>query len=116
MFVGLSSKAEQLGQLGNVLSSFGDKFSSIGQTLTNGLTRPIMNFGTKAAETFFSFEQRIRKVNATFGGASEDMNSQFEKLSESARKYGRETEWTAEQVGEAYEYMAMALNIRSVRR
>lgn len=108
MFVGLNNKAEQLTSLGNVMSSFGSQVKDLGATLTYGLSVPLVGFGAKATETFVSFEERIRKVNAVFGGSAEGMGKQFDTLSETARKFGRETEWTAEQVGEAYEYMATA--------
>ena len=108
MFTGLNGTAQQLDSLGNALTGIGDRFRNVGQTLTYGLSLPIATFGASATNTFLGFEERIRKVNATFGGASDKMAQQFDYLSETSRKFGRETEWTAEQVGEAYEYMAMA--------
>lgn len=100
--------AESLEKTGNVLSSVGGAMQNFGNTLTFGLSMPIATFGATATSTFMGFEERIRKVNAVFGGSAEDMASQFNYISERAREFGRTTEWTATQVGEAYEYMAMA--------
>ena len=108
LFVGLNSKAEQFETLGNALTDIGSTVKNFGSTLTYGVSLPLATFGATATNTFTSFEERIRKVNAVFGGSAEGMEKQFNAISESARKFGRETEWTAEQVGEAYEYMATA--------
>ena len=100
--------AESLEKTGNVLTSVGSAMQNVGNTLTFGLSMPIATFGATAGKTFLEFEERIRKVNAVFGGASEGMAQQYNYLSERARYYGSTTEWTSVQVGEAYEYMAMA--------
>lgn len=108
MFVGLTDSANRLESMGNSLTAIGGHIQSVGTALTMGLSVPLAGLGKKVVSTFTSFEERIRKVNAVFGGSAENMNAQFNKISESARKFGRETEWTAEQVGEAFEYMATA--------
>lgn len=107
-FLHLDNQAKKFNDYGNALSAVGGVAKDVGSTLTYGLSMPLVGFGTLAEKTFLGFEERIRKVNSVFGGSSKGMEAQFNRLSESSRKYGRETEWTAQQVGEAYEYMAMA--------
>ena len=108
MFSNLSEKASRLKELGDVISNVGNHIQTIGRDLTYSVSVPLGIFGAKATTTFMEVEERIRKVNAVFGGSADEMGSQFEYLTEKTRDFARQTEWSASEVGEAYEYMAMA--------
>lgn len=104
----LNNIANNFLSIGKAAGSFGQSMSSIGNSLTIGVTAPIVGFGTLAAKTFFEFEQQVRRVNAISSSETMQMGERFNYLSEQTRKFGRETEWTAVEVGQAYEYFAMA--------
>lgn len=87
---------------------FGKKATGLGATLTGAITTPIVGIGKKAFDISSEFEQQMRKVNATFDRSGVDMDERFASLSESARDFARVTEWTAQEVGKAYEYFAMS--------
>lgn len=94
--------------VGNAAKSFGSSLHSLGAGLTAGVTVPVVGLGTAAAKTFFDFEHQVRRVNAISSSETMNMGQRFEYLTEQTRKFGRETEWTALDVGQAYEYFAMA--------
>lgn len=104
----LDQMAQNFDKIGNAAKSFGGNLRSLGNSLTVGVTTPIVGFGTLAAKTFFDFEQQVRRVNAISSSETMNMGQRFDYLSEQTRKFGRETEWTALEVGQAYEYFAMA--------
>lgn len=51
-----------------------------------------------------NFEQQMSKVQAISGATAEETD----KLTESARQWGRDTKYSATEAGEAFEYMALA--------
>lgn len=104
----LDDMASKFTTMGNAAKSFGKNMTSMGNTLTASVTTPIVGFGTLAAKTFFDFEQQVRRVNAISTSETMNMGQRFDYLAEQTRKFGRETEWTALEVGQAYEYFAMA--------
>ena len=104
----LDQMAKNFTTVGNAAKSFGSNLRSMGTALTIGVTTPIVGFGAAAAKTFFEYEQQVRRVNAISTSETMNMGQRFDYLSEQTRKFGRETEWTALEVGQAYEYFAMA--------
>lgn len=105
-------KLDKLGKnlisVGNAAKTFGSSLKSLGGSLTASVTVPIVGLGTAATKTFFDFEHQVRRVNAISSSETMNMGQRFEYLTEQTRKFGRETEWTALDVGKAYEYFAMA--------
>ena len=98
-FDGLSNAAQKLQPIINAFQSFGREaitaFESI--TGTNIDLSSLMEIGP-------NFEYQMQKV-ATIAGSN---TSQLEKLTQKAESLGGSTMYTATQVGQAFEYMAMA--------
>lgn len=78
------------------LKKFGKGVERTGKSLTTGLTLPIVALGAASLKTFADFEQGMLKVKA-ISGATE---SEFIALTESAKKLGSTTMFTASQVAE----------------
>ena len=106
--VKLKETGKQYTELGNTMKAMGSKVEGIGKTLTYGVSMPLVGLGTVAGKTFMDFEQQMRKVNAVMQDSSMSMEAKYKKLSDSARYWGQKTEWSSREVGQAYEYMAMA--------
>jgi len=105
--------ATNFSRLGNTLTGLGKTMTSVGTTMTATISTPLAMIGTKALTTFSDFEQQIRRVNAVmsndgFASGAEGMAQKFDQLSENSRKFAMQTEWTATEVGQSYQYMAMA--------
>jgi TP901 family phage tail tape measure protein len=86
------------------LKSFGDKATSIGQTLSLALTAPISIFGTLAVRTFGDFEASLNKVQAVTNATG----SEFEALSAKARELGATTQFSASQAADAINFLGIA--------
>ena len=78
------------------LKKFGRSVTKTGKSLSMGLTVPIVALGAASLKTFADFEQGMLKVKA-ISGATE---VEFKALTESAKKLGSSTMFTASQVAE----------------
>ena len=78
------------------LKKFGKGVERTGQRLTTGLTLPIVALGAASLKTFADFEQGMLKVKAISGAT----DVEFRTLTESAKKLGSTTMFTASQVAE----------------
>lgn len=98
-FTGITNAAQKLQPVINAIQSFGREavtaFESI--TGTNIDLSSLMELGP-------NFEHQMQRVGAIAGSNSEQLG----KLSDEAKRLGGTTQFTATQVGEAFEYMAMA--------
>ena len=104
----LQETANNLVKIGNASKTVGSSLKSIGSNLTTSVTLPIVAFGTAASKTFSEYEAQVRRVNALSSSETMSMAERYDYLSEKTREFGRSTEWTALEVGQAYEYFAMA--------
>lgn len=89
--------AEKMEQLGGKISGAGDKMSMY-------LTTPIVTAMGGAVKTAADFEQSLAKVQAVSGATGEDM----ELIKGKAAELGENTKFSASEVAEAFNYMAMA--------
>ena len=78
------------------LKRFGKQLKQTGKKMTMGLTAPIVGLGAASLKTFASFEQGMLKVKAISGAT----DTEFKSLTESAKKLGSTTMFTASQVAE----------------
>ncbi len=78
--------------------------SLAGQNLTENLTRPILEMGKTAVETFANFERSMNFVQAVTGATGAD----FEMLKSQAQELGRTTQFTAQQAADGMKFLAMA--------
>lgn len=79
-------------------------FSSVGKTLTAGITAPVMAIGASVVKTQMQFEDSMAKVQALSGATGEE----FEKLKQTAMEYGESTVFSASECADALGYMALA--------
>lgn len=82
----------------------GQNISSVGATLTRNVTLPIVTLGTSAVQTASDFEAAMSVVQGLLGATDEDL----ERLSVSAREWGASTVFSATEVAEGFQYMALA--------
>lgn len=76
------------------LKRFGKNIKRTGKSLSMGLTLPIAALGVVSIKTFADFEQGMLKVKAVSGATVDE----FKLLTESAKKLGSETMFSASQV------------------
>lgn len=83
----MQNASRDIGKLSN-------KMSSVGKSLSLGLTAPIVGLGVAATKTFADFEQEMAKVLAISGATTD----QFKALNDSAKTLGATTRFTASEV------------------
>lgn len=95
---------QQVIAAGEKMQAVGNKISAVGQSLTEKITKPIVDGFGKALSITADFDAQMSKVAAISGATGED----FDALRAKAREMGAETKFSATEAGEAFEYMAMA--------
>lgn len=98
----LTGKAMQ--ESGRKIQAAGDAMSSVGQKMTRTLTAPLLAMGTAMVKIAADFDSQMSKVSAISGSTGDEL----ERLADKARELGASTKFSATEVGQAYEYMAMA--------
>nr|HRL57154.1 phage tail tape measure protein [Lachnospira sp.] len=93
---GFDDYAKKAGKVSDVLTTLSKK--------TAVVSTAIAGLGTAAVKTAADFEAQMSKVEALSGATGEQM----QKLTESAREWGRNTKYSATEAGQAFEYMALA--------
>jgi len=96
--------AQQLKAVGDKFKDVGSKISDAGQTMTTKVTVPIVAGFGAAIKTAAGFDAQMSKVQAISGSNSDAMA----QLEAKAREMGATTRYSAEEAGQALEYMAMA--------
>lgn len=90
----LKQFSSQMENVNRSLSKTGKSLQQTGANLTKGLTLPLLGFGAVAVAKFAEFEQEMAKVNAISGATS----TQFQALTDNAKKLGETTRYTATEV------------------
>jgi TP901 family phage tail tape measure protein len=88
--------AEKAGKVGQVVQTAGQHMMKV--------TTAIGGVAAASVTVAANFEQQMSKVQAISGATAEDTD----RLTESARQWGRDTKYSATEAGEAFEYMALA--------
>ena len=99
-----SVAAQKLKAVGEKLKSLGTSITAAGKTMSTHLTAPIIAGFGAALKVTADFDAQMSKV-AAISGATGD---QLEALRDKARDMGATTKFSAQEAGEAMEYMAMA--------
>lgn len=86
------------------LDKFSTKASSIGNTLTLGVTVPLLGIGTAAVKTGNDFEAQMSRVEAISGATADEIK----KLDDLALKLGFDTAFSASEVAQGMENLASA--------
>lgn len=90
--------------IGTNLSGVGKSITSVGTTLSKGITAPITAVGTGIVKMSSDFEAAMSKVQAISGATEEDFNT----LKAEAQRLGATTAWSASEVAEGMTEMAKA--------
>lgn len=90
------------------LGSVGDKFEKVGSSLSKKLTAPIVAGVGASVKTFTSFDDSMRKVAATSGIAADSSSKSYMAMRKQAQDLGATTRYSASEVAEGMNYMAMA--------
>ncbi len=88
--------AEKAGKVGQAVQTAGQHMMKA--------TTAIGGVAAASVTVAANFEQQMSKVQAISGATAEETD----KLTESARQWGRDTKYSATEAGEAFEYMALA--------
>lgn len=83
---------------------FGQSATRVGKQLTVGLSAPLALLAGNAVRTFATFDDQMRKVGATMGATTDDLQA----MTEVAKELGSTTRFTARQAAEGLEFMALA--------
>lgn len=86
------------------LMNASQKMTSLGKSMTLGVTTPIAGMGAMAVKTFASFDDSMRNVQAVSGATG----AEFEQLTKLAKDLGAQTAWSASQSADAMGYLALA--------
>ena len=88
--------AEKAGKVGQAVQTAGQHMMKV--------TTAIGGVAAASVTVAANFEQQMSKVQAISGATAKDTD----RLTESARQWGRDTKYSATEAGEAFEYMALA--------
>ena len=89
---------------GDRIEALGGVLSSVGSTLSKTVTPGIMAISAASVNAAASFESSMSNVQALSGATGEEL----ERLSETAKKFGATTQFSASECSDAFGYMALA--------
>lgn len=90
--------------LGSGLQTVGDKISTVGTTLTTGVTVPLATATASSVKFGAEFDKQMSAVKAVTNATEEDFNT----MRDAAIDWGEKTVYTATEAGEALYYMGLA--------
>ena len=100
----LSQYSRQVTRCGKDLQTMGKNISNVGATLTKTVTAPIAAIGAASLKTTMDFDSSMSKVQALSGATGDELAS----LRDEALRLGAATAWSASDVSDAMQYMALA--------
>ena len=101
---GLTKYSRQVQRVSKDLNKIGNSITNVGKSLTLGVTTPIVGIGTASLKATMDFDKSMSKVQALSGATGE----QLILLKDKATELGATTAFSASQVSEAMQYMALA--------
>lgn len=96
--------ADKMKEVGDKMKEVGDSITNLGKGLTTKVSTPIVAGLTAAVKVTADFDSQMSKVQAISGATGDE----FTQLRDKARELGAETKYSATEVGQGFEYMAMA--------
>lgn len=100
----LARAGTALQKAGDKITTAGGKISDVGQTLTMGVTAPIVGVGVAAEKTGLDFEAQMSRVQAIAGATGD----QLKTLTQTAMDLGQKTTYSDQEVAQGMENMASA--------
>lgn len=101
---GLTKYSRQAQRVSKDLNKIGNSITNEGKSLILGVTTPIVGIGTASLKATMDFDKSMSKVQALSGATGE----QLILLKDKATELGATTAFSASQVSEAMQYMALA--------
>lgn len=101
---GLSAASEKTNSAFGSIQKTGETLKTVGSTLTQNVTMPILDFGKYTLETAANFQAGMSEVQAISGATGSEMES----LKAKGLEMASQTKFSTSEVAEAYKYMAMA--------
>lgn len=107
----LNQTADRAIELGNKMKSAGDKMKGVGQTISTGVTLPILGIGAASVKVAMDFESQMDKVGAVAGATAKEMDV----LSQTALDLGANTSKSASEVAAGMgELAAMGFTVTEI--
>lgn len=100
----ISSLQKQLANAQKYLNKASKQLTSVGSTLTKGITLPIAGLGAVAVKTAADFEQAMANAASVSGATAEEL----QQMTNIAREMGKSTVFSAKDAADAMYYMASA--------
>lgn len=100
----ISQVSKQAMRAGKEIQKVGKNIEQTGKTLTATVTAPLAAIGAASIKTTMDFDASMSKVQALSGATGK----QLEELRRKCIELGGSTAWSASQVSEAMQYMALA--------
>lgn len=101
---GLTKYSRQAQRISKDLNKIGNSITQMGTSLNVGVTIPILGMGAASLKATMDFDKSMSKVQALSGATGE----QLVLLKDKATELGATTAFSASQVSEAMQYMALA--------
>ena len=101
---GLTKYSRQAQRVSKDLNKIGNSITNVGTSLNVGVTIPILGIGAASLKATMDFDKSMSKVQALSGATGE----QLILLKDKATELGATTAFSASQVSEAMQYMALA--------
>jgi TP901 family phage tail tape measure protein len=93
-----------MGAFGSTLTNIGGSMQNAGRTMTNTITRGVVELGLGAISAAMDFEKGMLRVQAMAGATAEDTV----KLGDKAKEMALKTKFAATEVADGFYYMASA--------
>lgn len=103
-FQALNSSIEATEQKFSGFTQVGQRVSGLGQTLTMGVTTPILGIGAAAVKVGMDFDSQMSRVQAISGATG----GEFKSLNDQALQLGADTAFSSKQAAEGMENLASA--------
>ncbi|GAB3669561.1 phage tail tape measure protein [Halopiger thermotolerans] len=102
---GLKGAQDDLDGLAGRAQRTGERLTSVGKSMTAGITAPLVAMGALSARAAANFDQAMQRSIAVMGDVDEAMRK---RLEERAREVANTTTHSAEQAAQSYYYLASA--------
>ena len=94
-------------KIGTDIKNAGDNLKSVGQSMTTGVTLPVIAAGTAATKAGTDFTSAMSKLQATSGIADKTSES-YKRLEKKALEMGSSTSFSCSSAAEGLTYLALA--------
>ena len=101
----MGKAAKNMARTQRSFERFGSQVTAAGQSLSIGLTAPLVAVGALATKSFLGFDQAMTRSLAIMGDVSDALR---DDMATAAREVGKTTSFSASEAAEAYFFLASA--------